>query len=207
MKQMSVSERGAKLETAIILTPRTNYTLNVTLVYSDEASRAWAREVYEKIARSAGRDSIRATWWKVDDLSQPGVLAGAVSTAMRADMIVAALDTAQPVPLPFNIWVNTWLPNRLHSAGCFVALIGKPEKSHAAAKKTAAYLRTVAQHGGFEFIVEERVQQAPWVAVAPEQPWKHNGNGVHPKTNGHRSKLGRETPARKNAFAPAIFAF
>lgn len=209
MKQTSVSERGAKLETAITLTPRTGYTLNMTLVYHDEKTLAWAREIHTKVGKLVGKDSIRATWWKINELGQPGVLAGAVSTAMRADMIVTAIDASQELPLPFNVWVNTWLPNRMHSAGCFVALVSKPEKSHPAAKKASEYLRIVAEHGGFEFISEERVQPSVPITFPREQIFKRNGNGhgAHLR-NGHaRIKSGRETPARTNTFAPAVLTF
>ncbi len=209
MKHMSVSERGVKLETVITLTPRTGYTLNMTLVYHDEPTRDWAREIYEKVGKLVGRDSIRATWWKIEDLGLPGVLAGAVSTAMRADMIVAAIDANQEIPLPFNVWVNTWLPNRMHSAGCFVALVSKPEKSHAAAKKASQYLQMIAKQGRFEFLVEERVQKGQTITFPREHIFKRqiNGHVAHPKNGHSKIKLGRETPARENIFAPAVLTF
>ena len=207
MKHVPVSERGDKLQIAITLTPRPGYTLNMTLVYHDENSRAWAREVYQKVGKLVGKDSVRATWWKIDELGQPGVLAGAVSTAMRADMIVAAVDSTQELPLPFNVWVNTWLPNRLHTAGCFVALIGTPEKSDSNSNKTAAYLRAIAQQGGFEFLLEKRVQPAATIHFPRSLLWKRTTNGNHSKTSDRRFKLKTAARVAKNIFAPAVLTF
>jgi hypothetical protein len=207
MKQLPVSERGVKLQNAITITPRPGYTLNMTLVYHDETSQAWAREVYQKVGKLVGRDSVRAMWWKIDDLACPGVLAGAVSTAMRANIIVAAVDSTQELPLPFHVWVNTWLPNRLHAAGCFIGLIGTPEKSRAGAKKTAEYLRATAQRGGFEFLIEERLQPAVPVQLPRTQPWKPAVNGNHSKTAPRAFKWKNAARVARNIFAPAVLTF
>src|SRR5258708_15584984 len=56
--------------------------LHVTVVYEDAATRQWAGEVFERVTKLVGKDAIRSTWWKMGDLSQPAVLAGAVSTAI-----------------------------------------------------------------------------------------------------------------------------
>ncbi len=209
MKNTSVSERGVKLENLFTITPHAGYTLNMTIVYQDENTKAWAREVFAKVSKLTGKDSIRATWWNIDELCQPGVLAGAVSTAMRADLIVAALDTAQTLPLPFNVWVNTWLPNRIQAGGCLVGLVGAPQKSHPGAKKAADYLRAVAQAGHFEFILEQRVQPttASNIIFPREQMWKRVVNGTHARTRDRRAKLDRATSARDHAFAPAVLTF
>src|SRR5579862_2788585 len=59
---------------------------SVTFVYEDENTREWARKVCERMVRIAGIEGVRASWWKINDLSVPGILAGALSTAVRADI-------------------------------------------------------------------------------------------------------------------------
>jgi hypothetical protein len=156
MKQTSVSEQGAGLSDLAVVAPPAGKIFNVTLVYHDPHTHTWATEVYERVRRVAGENSVRATWWKISDLAEPGVLAGAVSTAMRADVIVVAIDGEERLSLPFNVWVDTWLPNRLQGAGCLVALIGRREQANGQTNKAREYLRAVAREGRFEFLAEER---------------------------------------------------
>ena len=70
----------------------------------------------------AGKKSVSTTWWNLNELSQPAVLAGAVSKAMRADVIVVATRATEGFPLPFYIWVSSWLPHYLPGKGTLVAL-------------------------------------------------------------------------------------
>ena len=156
MKQTSVSEQGAGLRDLGVVAPPVGKIFNVTVAYHDPHTYTWATEVYERVRRVAGENPVRATWWKISDLAEPGVLAGAVSTAMRADVIVVAIDGEERLSLPFNVWVDTWLPNRLQGAGCLVALIGRREQANGQTNKAREYLRAVARAGCFEFLVEER---------------------------------------------------
>src|SRR5258707_1912336 len=93
------------------------HILNAVLVYEDAATRQWAREVFERVKREAGHENARATWWKIGDLNEPAVLAGAASMAMRADVVVLAIRRREGMPLPFYVWVNSWLPHRLQRTG------------------------------------------------------------------------------------------
>jgi len=77
------------------------------------------------VGRLADTHAVRPTWWKLNNLFEPGVLAAAVSTAMRADIIVVAIRAEEGLPLPFYTWVNNWLPHRLQPGGVLVALQGK----------------------------------------------------------------------------------
>jgi hypothetical protein len=204
MKQTSVSERADKLSNAATLAQRNGYTLNVTLVYHNEQTHALAREVYDKVTRLVGKDAVRATWWKIDDLGQPGVLAGAVSTAMRADIIVTALDAAENDSLPFNVWINTWLPNRMHHAGCFVAMVSAPEKAHAGAAKTVEYLRTVAAQGGFDFVLDQRIT-SPAIQFPRSLLWKQPAAAPE-KAAQQKSPWNRNVRVVKRSLAPAALS-
>jgi hypothetical protein len=164
MKQTSVLERDAALDDLPRNSPPAGRALNITVIYHDAATQAWAREVHNRVAKLAGKQCVRATWWKISDLVEPGVLAGAVSTAMRADMIVVAIDSAEGLPFAFNVWVDTWLPHRMQAMGWLVALIGSSEEANGHSIRAREYLRAVARAGGFEFLLQERrlpVQTAP----------------------------------------------
>ena len=156
MKHTNVLERDAALNQVAHPSAPEDYAMNLTVIYHDARTQAWAREVYDRVARLAGREWLRATWWKISDLVEPGVLAGAVSTAMRAELIVVAVDTTEGLPLPFHIWVDNWLPHRRQAAGCLFALIGRSEPPNGRSSQVREYLREVSRMGRFEFLVEER---------------------------------------------------
>jgi hypothetical protein len=159
MKQNTVLERDAALSQLTHAAAPAHHALNVTVIYHDAQTLAWAREVTNRVTKLGG--NVRATWWKISDLVEPGVLAGAVSMAMRADVIVTAIDVAEGLPFPFNVWVDTWLPNRLQTAGCLVALLGRTEPANGCFNQSREYLRAVAKAGRFQFLVEERLMPVP----------------------------------------------
>ncbi len=149
-------EPGAAGEPVAVVPPAQEYVLNVAVLYQDAQTHKWARQMCEHVAGLIGSGAVRHTWWKLGDLSQPGVLAGAVSTTMRADVIVVAIQAAARLPLPFYVWVDAWLPHRLPQAGALVALIGLPEPAGLQSDQAREYLRAVAQQGRLDFLLQER---------------------------------------------------
>jgi hypothetical protein len=166
MKQLHVLERDAAQNQGTRASKTEKGSLNVTVVYHDAHTHSWAQEVYDRMIKTVGKGSVRATWWKISDLMEPGVLAGAVYTAMRAEVIVVAIDAAEGLPFPFHVWVDTWLPHRSHGVGCLFALIGNSGSGNQASERVRGYLHEVARMGGFEFLFEER----PLRAHTPASP-------------------------------------
>ncbi|HWW01097.1 MAG TPA: hypothetical protein VNZ64_15475 [Candidatus Acidoferrum sp.] len=161
-------EQIAPLQEAAIGASRVDYALNVTVVYEDPATRRWASEFCERVAGLVGQDTVRRTWWKIGELSEPAVLAGAVSTALRADVIVVAVRAAEGLPLPFYVWVDAWLPHHRQGAAALVALIAMPDNPGARLDRARDYLQTVARRGCLDFLIEERKVTVD--ACAP--PWQ-----------------------------------
>lgn len=154
---MTVSEQFTRLDKLVAESIGAGYGLNVTFLYEDATTRKWAREVFERATKVAGEQSMRATWWKINDLSASGVLAGAVSTAMRADVIVIATTGTEGLPLPFYVWINSWLEHRSAGTGAMVALLGATEKPTAQSGRLVAYLGQVAKQGRLDLICERRI--------------------------------------------------
>jgi hypothetical protein len=130
--------------------------LSVAVVYQDGSTKRWARQLCDRVTKIVGQDCVRITWWNISDLSEPGVLAGAVSTAMRADVIVVAIHAAKELPLPFYVWVEAWLPHRLQAMGSLLALIDMPDQADSQSDRARDYLRSIARLGRLDFLVEER---------------------------------------------------
>lgn len=149
----------ALLEKLITISPKSGSPLNVALIYEDTQTREWAREVYERVARLAAKQGVQPTWWKLDNLGEPGILAAAVSTAMRADVIILAARAGEGMPLAFYAWINSWLPNRFHGGGVLAAILGKRERSSTRPSRVGEYLREVARQGRMNFILDTRKLQ------------------------------------------------
>jgi hypothetical protein len=152
----AVSESATRRDALSIPSSGAGYALTLTLLYQDAQTRKWAREVHERVASLAGTEAIRATWWKMSNLSEPGVLAGAVSTAMQADVIVVSVNANEGLPLPFYVWVNAWLPHRLQVTGALVALLGMPQQTSPQCIIVREHLRAVAKQSRMDFLLDER---------------------------------------------------
>lgn len=169
-----------RLDKLITLPGHPKATLKAVIVYEDLETREWAQEAHDRVARLAGDHLVRATWWKLNNLFEPGVLAAAVSTAMRAEVIVIAVRSEEGLPLPFYAWVNNWLPHRPRQGGILAALIGAGARPAARSGRVGAYLKTVAEQGHLHFILCENKLAEPALPV--------NGvNGCHhpQRVNGH----------------------
>jgi len=163
---------------------------SITFLYEDEQMREWAKEVHERMESLAGSEGVRASWWRISELSAPGILAGAVSTAVRADIIVVASRPAG-MPLPFYVWVNLWWPHRPELGGTLVALIGNPKEAKPRLGRVGNYLRMVAQQSRMDFLSLERPvaghSQPKSIASSERNHWNGSSrvNGVHRNGNGN----------------------
>lgn len=170
MEQITVSEQNTRLEKLAVDALASGYGLDVALVYEDAETQRWCRDVFERATRVAGQQAVRATWWNISDLSSPGVLDGAVSTAMRADVIVVASRAAKDLPLAFYIWAEAWTAHRVRAAGALVALLAKPAAHPVEGGKLRDYLLAAARQGRMELILEERAPGSGEVAKTPPAP-------------------------------------
>lgn len=128
---------------------------NVLFAYEDSPTRQWARQIYEQV-NPLVRASVRPTWWRMAEFREAGVLAGAVSTAIRADVVVVAARGAESLPLPFYFWVESWLPHRHAASGLLIGLLGAPQPPIPPAGRVRTYLRALAEEGHMAFALEER---------------------------------------------------
>jgi hypothetical protein len=154
--QPGVLESIGSLPEAVFGASGDEFRLSLTVVYEDLPTRLWARSFCGRVAELVGQDAVRCTWWKIGELSEPAVLAGAVSTAMRADVLVIAIRAAEGLPLPFYVWVDGWLSNRPQGGAALIALIAMPDNPGARLDRARDYLHAVARQGRLDFVVEER---------------------------------------------------
>ncbi len=144
--------------------------VNVVVVYEDAAARPWAQERCEQMFRRASRENVRTTWWNLNELRDPAVLAGAVSKAMRAEVVVGATRATEGFPLPIYVWAGSWLPHRMHGSGTLVALIASPKEPGFSRNRAADYFRAMAARARMECQITERNLFMETPANSGEEP-------------------------------------
>jgi hypothetical protein len=155
MKKKNVSKRVAG-KNLLPLSRQEENVINVTFLYEEPDTRSWARDAYDQLCKIHGAGKIKATWWKMQELSVPGVLAGAVSTAMRADVVIVAATGSEGLPLPFYFWIKSWAPHRSLAGGKLWAILGAPATKGGRTGRVADYLKTLAAQTGMQFQLEQR---------------------------------------------------
>jgi hypothetical protein len=161
----------SRLDKIVTVSPDAKSDLSVTMLYEDDETREWAREAFNRVVKLAGEQPVRPTWWRLSNLGQPGVLAAASSTAMRADVIVIAVRAAEGLPLPFYAWTSAWSPNRLQLNGVLVAMLGAPHAKNERSGRVGDFLRTIAKQSRLHLLIEQR-------SCAPAQHVNgHSSNG------------------------------
>jgi hypothetical protein len=169
MKRKPVVHRLENLREVVGSLSTPANSLNPVYIYEDSATRNWAQALHERLERMAGTE-VRATWWKLADLGHPGVLAGAVSKTIRAGLVVIAVRGGEGLPLPFYVWINTWLPHRVAGTGALVALVAEVPQPGAHSGRVLGHLKAVAREGGMKFILGEmptcllKEQRVVWAA-------------------------------------------
>jgi hypothetical protein len=133
------------------------YVLNVTMVYQDLRTWDWAAGIGRRMTELIGKESISAAAWRISDLAQPGILAEAVASAARADVVVAAVYAAEELPSDLCVWFDVWLPRRTRSTGALVALIGLSEEGCHRASRAQDYFQAVAHKGRMDFFPQKRL--------------------------------------------------
>jgi hypothetical protein len=151
MKHANVAKQLGQLDKVVGGLPGTDGELQLTVIYEDALTWRWARTACDQIEGSAQAHATKCTWWKLDDFSAPGVLAGAVSKAMRADMIIVALRAKEGLPMSFYVWANSWLPHRF-GRGAMLAFDESLKSARGNSGRVARYLRTLARQARLEFI-------------------------------------------------------
>jgi hypothetical protein len=169
----------SRLEKLIPLSGDKHTPINVVLVYEDDETREWARDAYERVCRASGVQQVRPTWWRVNNLSEPSILAAAASTAMRADVVVVAVRTSEGLPLPFYAWTSSWAPNRFQFSGVLVSIVGSALTASAPGR-LSDYLGAIAKQARMEFLCEART-------LRPEVPGSSSAlSHTIAQTNGRR---------------------
>lgn len=130
--------------------------LKVLTLYQDPLTRHWAEELWGRVGELVGPGGVKHESRKISELTDPVVFAHSVRAATEADVLVISVRDAGELPMTLHVWVEAWMPNRGRHDGALVALIGVPSQPHAQSGRAHAYLESVAQRAGMDFLPRER---------------------------------------------------
>lgn len=155
--------------------------MNVTILYQDPETRAWATEMEARVRQLAGIESIRTATWHISALVRPEVLTEAVRSAAQADVVLVAVSGAEALPLELHVWFDAWLARRAHTAGSLVALVGEPARPSHQTARALDYFRTIAHRGGLDFFPQTRPLRPESHALPTPPPLPQ---GAPPRSSG-----------------------
>ena len=156
MQNTSGAEQIDALYEAAVALRRAGQILNVVIAYEDASAHRWADQMTTRLEKQLGSGMLLCTWLKIGDLSQPEVLAGAAAKAVRADVIIVAIQEAEVFPLPLYVWFSSWLPHRRPKSGLLAALIRRPKQIQDHAGYAGEYLQMVATVANLKFVMDEK---------------------------------------------------
>jgi hypothetical protein len=132
--------------------------LKIAGVYQDLKSRAWAEDLWNRVAQLTGPDAVQVAAWTIDELNHAPAFQEAVSAATLADVLVVSIHAGEQLPPGLCAWIDAWLPRRQRRDGALIVLLGvtagQPDVPLARAKE---YLRTIACRGGLDFLLREHI--------------------------------------------------
>ncbi len=154
--------------------------LNVTMVYEDPATREWASKMWGREMQMDFRENISLASWGIGDLARPEILAEAISSAARADVIIIAVSARERLPIDLCVWIGAWVLRRARRTGALVALISLPQEPDYQAFSTQDLLRLVARKAGLNFFPRERELPAATTDFFGLETIKHQADSRMP---------------------------
>jgi len=156
MKAVELLQRMVLSSEAAIAPDESGYTLNIAGVYQDWVTQDWATQTCFLATQRARAGCVQNSWFNINSLGDPEILADAVCAALTADVIVVSVYAADELPLDLYAWFDLWLPRRTARGGALTALVGVAEPSDSHSARTFEYLQAVARKGQLDFIPQER---------------------------------------------------
>jgi|SRR5581483_9128 hypothetical protein len=127
---------------------------NVVIAYEDFAAGRHAKETYDYLVRSLGRElAFDNQMWKFDVLGHPKLREMAVKDAAAADLIMISTHGDGDLPAEVKSWIDGWANHR-GSAMALVKLTDRNSARHPHDDIIRSYLEAVAHRVGMDFFAQ-----------------------------------------------------
>jgi len=132
----------------------TNPSFNVVVAYEDVETGKHAKESYDFVAESLGRECRSASqMWKFEVLGIPQLRELAAEDAAMADLIMISCRGEADLPVGVKTWIDLWLAEK-GNVIALAALFGPPVGQARQAPAIRAYLAEVAKRGRMQFFAQ-----------------------------------------------------
>jgi hypothetical protein len=78
--------------------------------YQDGVTQDWAAQTCHSATQLARVGRVQTSWFNINSLGDPEILADAVRAALTADVIVVSVYVADELPAGLCTWFEEWLP-------------------------------------------------------------------------------------------------
>lgn len=126
-------------------------TEGVVVIYEDISIREHAIQFCERLSSEQKPSELEITWCPFQCLAAPDPGDDLLENAIRADVLVFALDASGDLPAPVKRWIELWLNKRGEREGALVGLLQR-EEPHEMASFREIYLRHTARRAGMDYL-------------------------------------------------------
>jgi hypothetical protein len=123
----------------------------VVIVYENPAIREHAVRFCERMSKEQKCPATEMTWCPFQSLASSDLAADVLQSAVRADVLIFAMDSRGDLPKDIKLWIELWLNKRGEREGALVGLLQR-EEPHEMASFREIYLRHAARRAGMDYL-------------------------------------------------------
>ena len=132
--------------------PDANRPLRVVIAYNDVAAGQRAMRVLAALGKGFGDDiQFQPLPWSFDLLADLDWREVAASEAVRADILILATSSANPLPPAVGRWAAEAIHQKRGTSAAVIALFGPEENPEAAGSSRLEAIQVAAQQAGLDF--------------------------------------------------------
>lgn len=129
-----------------------NWQLRVVIAYDETAAGQHALRVLANLGRGrAEHVGFHPATWSFGRLAEAGWAEAATGDAVRADILIIATTSANPLPSAVRQWTEAAIRRKQGSAATVVALFGPEENPDRRGSSRLEAIRSMARGAGLDF--------------------------------------------------------
>ena len=128
---------------------------SVVIVYEDVSTREEAVRFSDDLVGRFWADyEFDFGWWAVQDLDQADKGTNAAAKAIKADLLVFALQPDGSMPDAVLAWIEDWIRLRGDHEGALVGLLDPAAAPSGTTTERYLYLRSLAHRAGMDYLIQ-----------------------------------------------------
>ena len=129
-----------------------NWQLQVVIAYDEILAGKHALRAMASFGRGRAEDvAFHLATWSFSRLANEGWAEAAAGDAVRADILIIATSSANPLPTAVRQWTESAIRRKQGSAATVVALFGPEENPDGSGSSRLEAIRSMAHGAGLDF--------------------------------------------------------